>query len=152
MESHSEHALSLARDILGGEARAAWSADWPQIMAAGILELDANGEGIFDAAGYDLPIPKDRYGRKADKLVVALGSIELDRTSEEDLEVFRRLTKGEPVEITLRGFVTQAAEVSKANEDGEDDVEMRRTIKVMSITSAQAITTHVASVSVEAVS
>jgi hypothetical protein len=146
MESHSEHALSLARDILGGEARAAWSPEEVGKMS------DVNGEGIFDAAGYDLPIPKDRYGRKADKLVVALGSIELDRTSEEDLEVFRRLTKGEPVEITLRGFVTQAAEVSKANEDGEDDVEMRRTIKVMSITSAQAITTHVASVSVEAVS
>jgi len=90
-------------------------------------------DAIFDAARYDLPIPKDRYGRKADKLVVSLGTWEPDRTSEDDLEVFGKLEKGTYVDLRLRAFVIETSERSKTSDEGEDETEVKRVLRVHSV-------------------
>lgn len=64
-------------------------------------------EAIFDAARYDLPIPT-LDGHKADKLVVNVaGSIELDRTSEEDLSFIEGLRLGQEVSLVVSATVTR---------------------------------------------
>src|SRR5215510_298951 len=50
----------------------------------------------FDGSVYDLPIPKDSRGRKAEGLALAIGgTLELDRTSEDDLALINALRAGE---------------------------------------------------------
>jgi hypothetical protein len=90
----------------------------------------ATQEQAFDASAFDLPIPRDRYGRKADKLVVSLGSIELDRTSEDDLNVFNALEHGNYVELRVVAFVAQASDVAKVDGEGEEETEMKRSLRV----------------------
>jgi hypothetical protein len=93
----------------------------------------ATQEQAFDASAYDLPIPRDRFGRKADKLVVQLGQVVLDRTSEDDLATFEALEKGAVVDLHVRAFVAEASERSKQTEDGEDEVEIKRVLHVLEI-------------------
>jgi hypothetical protein len=96
-----------------------------------IVQTEAE-EAIFDASSYDLPIPKDRYGRKADKLVVMFGAWEPDRTSEDDLAVFARLEKGQLVELRVRAFVTVASEVSKTSDELEETA-IKRTLQIATV-------------------
>ncbi len=62
----------------------------------------------FEAASYDLPIPKDEStGRKATKLTVRwTGSTELDRTSEDDLLWLQALRLGTPLRLVIVGTPT----------------------------------------------
>lgn len=62
---------------------------------------------IFDASQYDLPIPA-RDGYKADKLIVNMnGTLELDRTSEEDLAFIEGLKLGREVTLSVVATVTK---------------------------------------------
>jgi len=64
-------------------------------------------EAIFDASSYDLPIPR-LDGHKADRLSVAFsGGVDLDRTSEEDLELVDTLTLGKEISLTVTAIVTK---------------------------------------------
>lgn len=90
-------------------------------------------DAIFDASAFDLPIPKDRYGRKADKLVIGFGAFELDRTSEDQLDVFAKLERGQMVELRIRVFVSEADESSREDEEGEQVTTIRRVLKVRGV-------------------
>ncbi len=87
----------------------------------------------FESVQLELPIPRDRYGNKATKLVLALGTWEPRLTIEDDLETFDKISKGSYVELTIRGYVEQAAESSKSTEDGEDSVELKKVLRISSI-------------------
>ncbi len=87
----------------------------------------------FESAQLELPIPKDRYGNKATKLVLATGTWEPRLTIEDDLETFDKISKGSYVELTIRGYVEQAAESSKSTEDGEDSVELKKVLRISSV-------------------
>ena len=64
-------------------------------------------EQAFDTTVYDLPIPK-LDGHKADKLTIAFsGSVELDRTNSDDLELIDALTLGRDVEMRVTATVTR---------------------------------------------
>jgi hypothetical protein len=77
-------------------------------------------EAIFDAKAYDLPIPK-LDGHKADKLVLAFGgTVELDRTLEDDLAMIEKLHLGEDVEFQITATVAgKGFSHATKGEDGE---------------------------------
>jgi len=72
-------------------------------------------EAIFDASGYDLPIPKID-GMRANKLSISFGGT-LDRTNEDDLEELGKLTLLEEVTITVRAVVVGKSFTGKSSED-----------------------------------
>ena len=58
---------------------------------------------VFDATAYDLPVPA-QDGYKADRIHVRFtGVIDLDRTSEFDLDFVRALRLGERVSLIVPG-------------------------------------------------
>ena len=74
-------------------------------------------EAIFNASAYDLPIPIED-GHKADKLVLSFsGQVELDRTSEDDLELIKRLTLGKEVEMRVTALVSKKGFTLTAGKD-----------------------------------
>lgn len=81
----------------------------------------------------ELPVPKDRFGNKATKLVLVISNWEPRLTIEDDLDTFARLSKGQYVELTVRGYVYRDLEDSASSEDGESVVEMRKALKVLSV-------------------
>ncbi len=84
---------------------------------------------IFDASRYDLPIPKDPRGRKADKMTIGIGgSLEFDRTSEEDLDLINGLRDGSVTEVVLRASV--AGETWTYAEDEDGNVEPRYQVRL----------------------
>jgi hypothetical protein len=69
-----------------------------------VLETD---NAIFDATSYDLPIPS-QDGHKADRLSVSFsGGVDLDRTSEEDLDLVETLTLGQEINLRITATVTK---------------------------------------------
>lgn len=69
--------------------------------------VTATQEQAFDAGVYDLPIPR-LDGHKADKLTLSFsGSVELDRTSEDDLGLIDSLMLGRDCELHLVATVTR---------------------------------------------
>lgn len=81
----------------------------------------------------ELPIPKDRFGNKATKLSLTISNWEPRLTIEDDLETFRKITKGRYVELTVRGYIETDIEASKSTEDGAEVVEMRKSLRVQSV-------------------
>ncbi len=81
----------------------------------------------------ELSIPRDRYGNKATKLVLQMGTWEPRLTIEDDLETFDSIAKGSYVELTVRGYVEQAVEASKSTEDGDETVEMKKVLRISSV-------------------
>ena len=78
-------------------------------------------EQAFDAAVYDLPIPK-LDGHKADKLVISFsGQVELDRTSAEDLELVEGLMLGRDVEMQVTATVSKKGFTLSAGKDEAPD-------------------------------
>ena len=77
-------------------------------------------DAIFDASSYDLPIPK-LDGHKADRLVLSFGgSVELDRTLEDDLALIERLHLGEDVNLSVTATVAgKGFSHAPKGEDGE---------------------------------
>ena len=81
----------------------------------------------------ELPVPKDRFGNRATKLILQLSNWEPRLTIEDDLETFQKIGKGSYVELTIRGYVEGDVELSKSSEDGDETVEMRKSLKVSSV-------------------
>ena len=78
-------------------------------------------EAIFDASGYDLPIPR-LDGHKADRLSIAFsGGVELDRTSEDDLSLVEGLKLGHEVELRVIATVTKKGFTLNTGKDDEPD-------------------------------
>lgn len=48
MSADVERALSLARDILGGDTRAVWEADWPHALARGTVDLELAARALVE--------------------------------------------------------------------------------------------------------
>lgn len=88
---------------------------------------------VSESVQLEFDVPKDRYGNKATKLSLALGSWEPRLTIEDDLDTFGKIEKGRYVELIVRGYVDTAAETSKSTEDGEDTVELKKVIRVSSV-------------------
>ena len=66
-------------------------------------------ESIFDAASYNLPIPR-MDDRKATKLDIRFsGSGSLDRTSEDDLALLEAMRIGAPVRLIVTGTINGKA-------------------------------------------
>ena len=81
----------------------------------------------------ELPIPKDRFGNRATKLVVVFSSWEPRLTIEDDLDTFTGIPEGRYVELTVRGFVKGAPELPTWTEDGQRETEMKKIIAVTSV-------------------
>lgn len=81
----------------------------------------------------ELPIPKDRFGNKATKLSLVLSNWEPRLTIEDDLETFTKIQKGRYVDLTVRGYVYDDLEQSSSSEDGDETVNMRKSVKVSSV-------------------
>lgn len=78
-------------------------------------------EPIFDASGYDLPIPR-LDGHKADRLAVTFsGGVDLDRTSEDDLSLVDSLALGREVELRVTAVVTKKGFTLTAGKDDEPE-------------------------------
>lgn len=76
-------------------------------------------EAIFDAKPYDLPIPS-LDGQKADKVVLSFGgSIELDRTAEEDLALIDSLLLGRDVRLVVVASVAGKGFTCAIKDDGD---------------------------------
>ena len=83
--------------------------------------LTETQESAFDAGVYDLPIPS-LDGNKADRLAVSFsGGLELDRTSEEDLEFLKTLRLGRTVQLSVEAIVTRSGFTYAAGREDEDD-------------------------------
>lgn len=76
-------------------------------MEAATAAPAAREDTVFDASIYDLPIPSED-GNKADRIVVTFsGSVELDRTSTDDLDFLEQLRLGRDVELSVTCLVTK---------------------------------------------
>ncbi len=74
---------------------------------------------LFPGSAYDLPIPKVD-GKKADKLVLSIGgTIELDRTDQDDLDLIEALELGRDTTLTVAGTVAAKGFAFKATDDDE---------------------------------
>ncbi|HMA26065.1 MAG: hypothetical protein ACM33U_09190 [Solirubrobacterales bacterium] len=86
-------------NVIGGPAAAA---------QAGAEETDAGGKSLFDPATYDDPelqLPQID-GKGIDKIRLKLvGAIELDRSSKDDVALFRKLRVGSNFEARVSGRV-----------------------------------------------
>ncbi len=77
----------------------------------------SRSEAIFDASGYDLPIPV-LDGHKADKLILSFsGQVELDRTSAEDLELIETLMLGRDITCSVVAVVAKKGFTYTAKDD-----------------------------------
>lgn len=81
----------------------------------------------------ELPIPKDRFGNKATKLVLQISNWEPRLIIEDDITTFAKIQKGRYVELVVRGYVDSDTEFSKSSEDGDQVVEMKKSLKVSSV-------------------
>ncbi len=82
------------------------------------MSVVEQSDEIFDASKYDLPIPR-MDGHKADTIVLAFSSYNLDRTSEDDLALISdSLVLGQDVELVLRGRVIRKGFRNVVREDG----------------------------------
>lgn len=88
---------------------------------------------VSDFVQMELDLPKDRFGNKATKLVLQVSNWEPRLTIEDDLETFGKITKGRYVALVVRGYVHTDHELSKSTEDGEETVEMRKSLTVASV-------------------
>lgn len=78
-------------------------------------------EPIFDASGYDLPIPR-LDGHKADRMAITFsGGVDLDRTSQEDLDLVDSLTLGKGVTLTVTAIVTKKGFSLSPGKDDEPE-------------------------------
>lgn len=85
------------------------------------MSLVDTENAIFDASSYDLPIPR-LDGHKADRLSISFsGGVDLDRTSEEDLELIEGLTLGGQVELRITATVTKKGFTFNAGRDESPD-------------------------------
>lgn len=76
-------------------------------------------EAIFDPAPYDLPIPS-LDGQKADKVILSFGgSMELDRTNEDDLQLIDSLLLGRDVRLSIIASVAGKGFTCSVKEDGD---------------------------------
>jgi hypothetical protein len=76
-------------------------------IEGGNMTVTATEEQIFDASSYELPIPS-LDGHKADRLAVTFtGGVDLDRTSEEDLDFVGGLRLGQQITLTVTATVTK---------------------------------------------
>ncbi len=92
---------------------------------------------IFDASKYDLPIPKDPRGRKADKVAIGVGgTLELDRTSEDDLELVNGLRSGSVKEVLLRASVAGESWTYAEDEEGNTEPRCQVRLKVHAVEAA----------------
>lgn len=83
------------------------------------MTTTSQDQDLFPGSAYDLPIPK-LDGHKADKLVIALGgTIELDRTSSEDLDLIAALDLGTDIELAIVAAVAGKGFALKASEGDE---------------------------------
>lgn len=74
---------------------------------------------LFPASAYDLPIPT-LDGHKANKLVLAIGgTIELDRTNTEHLDLINDLELGRDISYHVTFTVTGKGYAYKATDDDE---------------------------------
>lgn len=91
-------------------------------------------EAAFDASVYDLPIPTED-GHKADKLVVSFsGSVELDRTSADDLDLVESLRLGREVTMRVSGPVTRKGfGLSGGKDDAPETTTYGVSVKVQSL-------------------
>lgn len=79
----------------------------------------AEDNRIFDASSYDLPIPK-LDGQKADKVILSFGgSMELDRTSEEDLALIDSMLLGRDVALSIVASVAGKGFTCSVRDDGD---------------------------------
>ena len=88
---------------------------------------------VSDYVQMELPVPKDRFGNKATKLVLQISNWEPRLTIEDDLDTFTKIGKGQYVELVVRGYVHRDLEDSASSEDGDETVEMRKALKVLSV-------------------
>lgn len=91
-------------------------------------------EQAFDAAVYDLPIPA-QDGHKADKLVISFsGSVELDRTNADDLDLVESLRLGREVTMRVSGPVTRKGfGLSGGKDDAPETTTYGVSVKVQSL-------------------
>jgi hypothetical protein len=91
-------------------------------------------DGIFDASAYQLPIP-DLDGHKADRLALTFGGgVDLDRTSEDDLEFINGLELGRTVTLKVECIVTKKGfSYSAGKEDGPDSTGYGVGLKVVGL-------------------
>jgi hypothetical protein len=94
-------------------------------------------DGIFDATAYQLPIP-ELNGKVADSLVVNVsGSVNLDRTSIDDLDFVNGLELGQAVTLKVECIVTKKGfSYSAGKEEGPDSTGYGVGVKVVSVEQA----------------
>jgi hypothetical protein len=93
-------------------------------------ELD---DSTFSADAYDLPIPK-MDGRRATKLHIRFsGTCDLDRTSEDDLELLNAMRLGLPVRLIVTGSIGAKAFNLSTN---DEELAYSCTVRVTSVEEA----------------
>ena len=87
----------------------------------------------FDTAAFELPIPR-LDGQRADRVILSFGgSLELDRTSEEDLALIDSMLLGRDVKLTISANVAGKGFSCQVRDDG-DTTGYRVQLRVHSIT------------------
>lgn len=87
----------------------------------------------FDPAPYDLPIPKID-GLKADRLAVSFaGTIELDRTDQDDLDLINGLRLGRDVPLEITATCVGKPQSYQPREDEPGIVTHRAVLRIHTI-------------------
>lgn len=90
-------------------------------------------EALLDASVYDLPIPTVD-GLKADKLRVSIsGTIELDRTSEDDLAWLESLKLGRDYELSVTATCVGKPQSYTPSEDGPGVTTLQTSLKAHTV-------------------
>jgi hypothetical protein len=90
---------------------------------------------IFNAAAYDLPVPK-MDERKATQLDIRFsGSGSLDRTSEDDLELQKAMRLGREVRLIVTGSI--AAKAFRLGTGEEEELSYSCTVRVASVEAGE---------------
>jgi hypothetical protein len=85
---------------------------------------------VFDPSPFDLPIPTVD-GLKADKLRVSFtGTIDLDRTDLDDLELLEKLKLGRDYPFTVEATCVSKPQAYSPSEDGPGTTLVQATMKV----------------------
>ena len=88
---------------------------------------------VFDASVYDLPIPKVD-GIKADKLAIVLtGSIDIDRTNNDDLELLNQFMLGKPCQLIVEAVCVGKSSSYRPDDDGAGTLTQRTVLRITSI-------------------
>jgi hypothetical protein len=104
-----------------------------------LATVPPSDDGIFDATQYDLPIPRID-GRKADKLTLSIGgTLELDRTNEEDLTLLENLRIGQDIDLHVTATVAAKGFTHASKGDDHDQVGYQIRLRVHSYESTSAI-------------